>query len=237
MKSSKVLAIAAFAASIGLALPSSMDSQVPAEDGPPYNLSTTEDLGALRVTLESIRAQWKSLSGLREVSDLRFSAVLQSNGIRIYSGSYLLEQAMPVFLASTQSSNFVLRHPRSVVYLHEVGQPCAIPPDSLFDSPRSDKRSFDSELNRLRSDSEIEFLIHVLGIIEQGDPSGILGPLATYSASGSTLSLGSFCSRKTAEFHSITLHYNDSANQQSVSHTITGQWTSAGFTQVDLSGI
>ena len=212
--------------------------QVPAEDGPALLLTSTTDYGSLRSSLEELRSLSSSPITTTWIADLHFRKLLEAGSNQIYSGSYIRFDMPLWFGVSGAMPASMTRSARAFAYIHQVGQPCAIPPDSLFEGPTIDKLSRDrfERAQPIQLGVELDFVIYFLEQIEWGDPLNLMGPLVGYCNTGSNMALVDLEVSRTGSQIQLTLQYQDMLDLSAapVAHTVAGVATATGFEQVTV---
>jgi hypothetical protein len=151
------------------------DSQVPG-DGPPDSLRTAEDCGALRVSLESLAAGWRSTGTPFVLSQLRFHPAVQAGGVRVYLGEVERTIATPgLALPGAPLPTTTCRH--TFAYVHQIGGPCAIPPDALYLSSGAPRPFGRASRETLTPGLELDFFLAILGELEGVSGGGGLAPI------------------------------------------------------------
>ena len=210
--------------------------QVPAEDGPDLLLWSPSDYGSLRSSLEALRDLSTSPIESTWFADLRFRKTLEVGANHIYSGTFVRVERQNLLATAGSMQASLIRSPRSLAYIHQEGQSCAIPPDALFEGLATDK------LGELRFDPaaaislgiELDFVIFFLEQVETGDPQGLLGPLASTLNAGSSMALVDLEVTQSGPSVELVLDYEDLSDpsEPATSYRVTGVANSGGFGQV-----
>ncbi len=209
------------------------DSQTPPGGLPPWNLQTATDAAALRVALDSTRPQWSAaFNAGQTLRDISFRPVLTTSSERIYVGGVQVDagSSSPSAPATQRLRNS--SRPRgaasavvssgtdgvhSLGYLHVLGSGCQTPPDQVFTSftPQSlvnaGSSSNNGPKNSLRTEEELDFLLHILGGVSGRSSDPVLVGLHGWFTTQPALRLVNFQIEQSGAQFSCTLFFQQSA--------------------------
>ena len=146
-------------------------TQVPVDILPPYSLQSSEDFGSLR---ESLRALNSNAAIGYPISDLRFRKTWTSGSSVLYVGSYTAPSNTPAWATSATSALLQTPTNHQLIYVHQVGGPCLVPPDSVYAAPITRPQTRTKRSSEISNAIQLGFLLYLLESVEQGDPDGSL---------------------------------------------------------------
>ena len=150
-------------------------TQVPVDVLPPFSLQTAEDFGSLRESLQVLTAN--PALGFPLI-DLRFRKLWSAGPSAVYVGGYSTPCGPAFFSNFSGLANLPLTlETHQFVYVHQIGGPCAVPPDSLYDSISVRPLVASKNSTNVANQLQLSFLLFLAETLELSDPGGLIPQL------------------------------------------------------------